>query len=183
MSHKSTILFCFAAGILALPLMASSVTYTYTGSDFQSASSPYSTSDFVSGFFTLPAALGDNLVDDSITPTSYSFSDGVQTISSASPPPDVTFEVSTDASGNINGWFINLLFLSPFDEISTETTPNQEDFGTSSGGEGLEFDEAGTWVMTGGGTSTVPEPGNLGLIGIGLVSIGLIGRKSRQHIS
>lgn len=151
MFNKSTILFCFAACILALPMMASSVTYTYTGNDFQSASAPYTTSDFVSGYFTLPTALGDNLTDDSITPASYSFSDGVQTISSSSPPTDVTFDVSTDASGNINGWFINLEFLSPFDEISTQTTPNQEDFGINSGGEGLEFDDEGTWVMSGGG--------------------------------
>jgi hypothetical protein len=178
MFNKSTILFCFAASTLALPMMASPVTYTYTGNDFQTASGLYSTSDFVSGFFTLASALGDNVVDDSITPASYSFSDGVQTISSASPPTDVTFDISTDASGNINGWFINLEFLSPFDEISTQTTPNQEDFGIFGGGEGLEFGDEGTWVMSGGGTSQVPEPGYLGLLGVGLVTIGLLRRKS-----
>jgi hypothetical protein len=169
----------FAAGVLS----ASPVTYTYTGNDFQTATSPYTTSDFVSGFFTLASALGDNLVDDSVTPASYSFSDGVQTITSASPPTDVTFEVSTDASGNISGWFINLESPSPFFQISTETTPNQEDFGVSSGGEGLNFFAEGTWVMTGGGTSPVPEPGNVAVIGLGLVGIGWVRRKVQQRRS
>jgi hypothetical protein len=173
-----------AACILGLPLMASS-TYTYTGLDFQSASGPYTTNDFVSGSFTLASALGDNLVDDSITPASYSFSDGVQTITSASPPSDVTFDVSTDGSGNIDGWFINLESPSPYFQISTQTTPNHEDLGATSAGEGLIFyfpgDPAGTWMMTTSGPSAVPEPSNLGLIGLGLVAIGFVRRKMQQR--
>ncbi len=147
------------------------ITYTYTGNDFQTATAPYTTTDFVSGSFTLASALGDNLVLASETPTSYSFSDGVQTISSLSPPTDVTFEISTDASGKIDGWFINLENPSPFNQIFTETSPNQEDGGSSSGGEGLVFFDEGTWQVSGGGTSPVPEP-NMSWVLFGLLTAG-----------
>jgi len=137
------------------------ITYTYTGNDFTTATGAYTTSDFVSGYFTLASALGDNLVLASETPATYSFSDGVQTISSLSPPTDVTFEISTDASGNIDAWFINLENPSPLNQISTQTSPNQEDLGSSGGSEG--FNLFGTvsesqWVESGASTSPVPEP-------------------------
>jgi PEP-CTERM motif len=169
-----------AACLLTLPVMADEI-YTYTGQDFQVATGVYSTSDFVSGSFTLASPLGDNEVDDSLTPLSYSFSDGVQTITSASPPSDVTFDVSTDASGNIEGWFINLESPSPYFQISTQTTPNQEDLGVNGGSEGYNFLDEGSWTMTSSGPSAVPEPGNVALIGLGLVAIGLVRRKVQQR--
>jgi hypothetical protein len=131
-------------------------TYTYTGNEFQSATAPYTLTDFVSGFFTLASPLGDNLAAAAETPTSYSFTDGVQTFSSVSPPPNVTFKISTDLSGNIDGWLISL--QSGVNIVSTATSPNQEDLGTSSGGVADNFFDAGTWKASGGGTSTVPEP-------------------------
>jgi hypothetical protein len=183
MRNKSTaLLFIFAAAatLATKPLAASPVTYTYTGNDFQVATNPYTTTDFVSGFFTLASPLGDSLALASITPASYSFTDQFQTFSSVSPPPDVTFEVSTDASGNINGWFIDL--QSGANIVSTQTTPNQEDFAEDGFvGEGDNFFAEGTWVMSGGGTSTVPEPGNVAWIGLGLVSIGVVRRKMQRR--
>jgi hypothetical protein len=175
MLKKSTILtgFILLAG-LQFPVRADE-TYTYTGTAFQSATAPYTTSEFVSGFFTIPSALGDNLANEGITPTSYSFTDGVQTFSNASPPPDVTFDISTDGSGTIDGWLINL--ESGFNQVATST---QEDFGTSSGGEGLVFLDEGTWQASGGGASPVPEPGNLGLIGLGLAAIVAARRKLQR---
>ena len=167
MLNKSTIV----TGFILLAGLQSAVraeTYTYTGNDFQTATSPYTTSEFVSGFFTLASPLGDNLVAASETPTSYSFTDGVQTFSSVSPPPNVTFKISTDGSGNIDGWFINL--QSGLNQVSTQTTPNQEDFGTSSGGEGLTFFNEGSWQASGGGTSPVPEPRTASWLLLGLVA-------------
>lgn len=172
------------AGLAAGILSASEVTYTYTGNPFEVATGLYTTSDFVSGYFTLSSALGDSQTLEAITPDSYSFSDGVQTISSASPPPDVTFEVSTDLNGNISGWFINLETPSgPYSQISTETTPNQEDLGALGNDEGYNFFDKGAWLESGGGTSPVPEPGNVALIGLGLVGIGLVRRKLQARPS
>jgi hypothetical protein len=158
----------------ALQSAARAETYTYTGNDFQSATAPYTLTDFVSGFFTLASPLGANLVAASETPTSFSFTDQVQTFSSVSPPPNVTFKISTDGSGNISGWFINL--QSGVNQVSTQTTPNQEDFGTSGGGEGLVFFNEGTWKASGGGTS-VPEPGYPAVIGLGVVAIAIMRRR------
>lgn len=147
-------------------------TYTYTGLNFQTATGPYTLSDFVSGFFTLASPLGDNLVLADETPGAYSFSDGVQTFSSLSPPTDVTFKISTDASGNIDGWFINLENPSGFNQISTETSPNQEDFGATSAGEGLNFFDEGTWQASSSGPSPTPEPRTVSWLLLGLLTSG-----------
>jgi len=145
------------------------VTYTYTGLDFQVATGLYTLNDFVSGFFTLASPLGDNLVLANETPATYSFSDGVQTFSSLSPPSDVTFKISTDGSGNIVGWFINLENPSGFNQISTATSPNQEDLGAASGGEGFNFFDEGTWQASAGGTPT-PEPRTVSWLLLGLLA-------------
>jgi hypothetical protein len=91
MLNKSTIVIGFIV-LAGLQSAVRAETYTYTGNDFQSATSPYTGSDFVSGFFTLTSPFADNLVAASETPTSYSFTDGVQTFSSVIPPPNATFE-------------------------------------------------------------------------------------------
>jgi hypothetical protein len=183
MRNKSTTFWTrtvLATGFLLLTGLQSTAraeTYTYTGNDFQSATSPYTLSDFVSGFFTLASPLGDSLALGAITPTSYSFSDGVQTFSSASPPSGVTFKVGTDASGNIDAWVIDL--QSGVNVISTTTTPNQEDFGTSSNGVASNLFDEGSWQASagGGGGSTVPEPGYAALLALGFVAIAVVGRK------
>ena|ERR1700733_3062473 len=137
-----------------------STIYSYTGSDFTFATSPYTTSDYVSGSFTTATPLADNLSMASITPSFYSFSDGVQTFSSLSPPTDVTFEISTNASGQITGWFINLENPTTNNQIFTNTL-NHEDGGATSDGEGYIFYlpigtlPQPTWQVSG---SAVPEP-------------------------
>jgi hypothetical protein len=138
-----------------------STIYSYTGDDFAFATSPYTTSDYVSGSFTTATPLADNLSLATITPSSYSFSDGVQTFSSLSPPTDVTFEISTNASGQITGWFINLENPTTNNQIFTESTPNREDGGSTSDGQGYIFYSPigslpqPTWQAS---TSAVPEP-------------------------
>ncbi|HLK17580.1 MAG TPA: hypothetical protein VKT81_01455 [Bryobacteraceae bacterium] len=178
MSNKSTTYWtrAFLAGLLLVTGLQSAraETYTYTGNDFQSASSPYTMNDFVSGFFTVTTALADNLSLQSITPATYSFTDGVQTFTSAAPPPNVTFKVATDGSGNIDAWDIAL--QSGVNIVSTATS---EDFGTSGGGLGDNFFDAGTWQAStgGGGGSTVPEPGYAAFIAIGLGTIAVVRRR------
>jgi hypothetical protein len=157
--------------------------YTYTGFDFTFASGTYTLTDYVSGSFTLASPLGDNLSLASVTPSSYSFTDQVQTITSLSPPSDVTFKISTDASGNIDKWFINLENPSPYNQISTQTQPNQEDIGQSGGSEGYNLFESyseSQWTVS--GTST-PEPGFYGLMAIGVgVLFTVVIRRNRREV-
>jgi hypothetical protein len=177
------------AGVLAgaVPgvLTASPVTYTYTGLPFTEAHSPYTTSDFVSGYFTVPTALADGSVFD-LTPTSYSFSDGVQTISSANPPVVAAFDGITNSSGDIYGWDI-FLGLANFFEISTDSEFGDSAISTNSAGvygegsvEGLFT--SGSWVESGGGTSPVPEPGMTWLLAAALF-LAFAGVHARQRQS
>jgi hypothetical protein len=92
-------------------LLADTYVYTYTGLDFTDASGPYTTSDSVTGSFTLSSALPDDLTSfTTIAPVSFSFSDGVDTISNTSFDLDGdSFAVETDGSGNITAWSIYLV--------------------------------------------------------------------------
>ena len=82
---KSPLRSAVAPGVLLLaiwctPLANASVVYTFTGIDFIAPSGPFTTSDFISGSFTVPTALGDNLSNVLITPASFTFADGVDTV-------------------------------------------------------------------------------------------------------
>jgi hypothetical protein len=104
---------CFAAASTA---HASPVTYSYVGLPFtsDSAGSPWTSSDFISGSLTVSAPFADNL---SLSPlaggnsislvTSYSFSDGLYTWN----PSDsvvADLNVSTSANGRIADWVLAL---------------------------------------------------------------------------
>jgi hypothetical protein len=173
MLNKSTIV----TGFIVLAGLQSAVraeTYTYTGDVFETATTPYTLTDFVSGFFTLASPLADNLAFGTITPASYSFTDKVQTFASTSPPPDVTFEVGTDASGNINKWFVQL--ENGFNIVSTSSISS--DFGETLVAAGSNLGEPGAWVASGGGGgSTVPEPSYPALIGIAMAAIAVVRRR------
>ncbi len=120
---KSAALAAGAATLLGFACLGAAaakadVVYDYTGYDFTSAASPYTTSDFISGNFHLSSALADNLPYTAITPTAYSFSDGVQTLNNTNATFNVYFDVSTDSVGDITEWFIQIA-TGPYDTIRT----------------------------------------------------------------
>jgi PEP-CTERM motif len=183
MFHKSTmkltpkiLLGGLAALILTAPLMAD-VTYTYTGNPFESFGGLYGPTDLVSGSFTVTSALGDSSPEATITPNSYSFTDGIQTISSTSPPPEVTFEVGTGLTGAITSWDISFTSVGG-NILSTDSASS--DFGEVGASLGENIGDPGGWVQSGGGASPVPEPGNLELIGLGLAAIVAARRKLQR---
>ena len=62
----------------------------------------YTTSQHIVGSFTTTLPLGGGLVDFAITPASYSFNDGVNTIASSNPEARIyRFKVYTDGQGRI----------------------------------------------------------------------------------
>src|SRR5689334_11307437 len=64
----------YPASVHAVP-----TTYQYTGNPFTYVSGAYTTSDFVTVMLTLAAPLPSNF-EGYVTPTAFTFSDGVQTI-------------------------------------------------------------------------------------------------------
>jgi hypothetical protein len=188
-----------AASIVALPLMASPVTYTYTGNDFTTATGPdLTTSDSVTGSFTVASPLGDNLNGANIAGSalSYSFSDGPDTITNTTPNIGLCFcsptiDIWTDASGNINNWDVSLTV----GELGSENITT-EDFDAGIF-RGIVIEDSGTTDNTGSDTasntgdqgswgpgvvaSSTPEPGSLTLFGAGLAALAAAVRRRRSR--
>jgi hypothetical protein len=177
--------FFVAAVALVLPLTmkAQSFTYTYTGSAFDfstvnnqpqnppgTVAAPYSTSDSVTGTFTINGPI-DNLSNATFFDNgAFSFTDGVQTLSNTN-GADLFAEISTDGSGNITSY-----------SIGAQSTSNLNDFITigslGSPGSFGKFDTGTDIVAAGTNTfgtmsapAATPEPSSLALLGSGLAGI------------
>jgi Concanavalin A-like lectin/glucanases superfamily len=83
-------------------------TYQYTGNHFIDVAGPgYTTGMSVTGMVTLANPLPPNF-GGAVTPTSFTFFDGVQTLTGANTAEfDIRFV--TDATGNIIGWSVELI--------------------------------------------------------------------------
>jgi uncharacterized repeat protein (TIGR03803 family) len=107
---------------------ATGTTYTYQGNHFTSAQSPYTTSDYITGYFVTATALTGGLDAVEITSdvSTFWFTDGVNTLTpSNSNPSETRFVVSTDTRGNISSWDVTL--------ITNVAVPNDDAIFTCSG--------------------------------------------------
>jgi hypothetical protein len=155
-----------------------SVIYTYTGNPFNVLQgNSYSAQDGVAGVMELGTTLGANLSSTSLTPLTFSFSDGVKTITQAN-ASSASFVVSTDGLGNITTWEISLAI--PFGVggppvVITTTNTAQMVLDRGEDNEcfgflcGLTFGEVrnapGGWEPK---VPPVPEPSSMLLIGAAL---------------
>lgn len=94
--------------VASSPVVADAV-YTYTGHNFDTAVGAYITLDKVTGTFTVANPLPANLSSSDISADvlSYSFSDGVQTLTEAN-SAIVSFLVTTGPSGVLSEWSITV---------------------------------------------------------------------------
>jgi hypothetical protein len=192
-----SILIIFLFGFLPSPARATAI-YEYTGNPFDSSLSlngGYGGTS-VSGQFSLSTPLAPNtaLTDISGSILSFSFTDGVNTITNMTLPlATYSFKVGTDATGNINDWelFVSQDYPSPamvgsqFFQIGTAAGYNDYGFvftcttvtGTSctdSVDKGEFTDSDGTWSVT---VAPVLEPSSLYLLVVGLAVFAGWGRR------
>ena len=169
--------------------LANAATYDYTGNLFTSATGPYTTGDSVAGSMTFTSPLADNLSSSPVTPNTFLFSDGVQTVMQGTSSGS-SFSVSTNALGEISGWnivlFSNTCLFANSCVVQTNTnSPNAQDIGeiALAGGFiafGSVTNNPGTWTTP---VTPTPLPAALPLFAGGLGVMGLLGwRKKRKTV-
>lgn len=148
----------------------------------------------ISGFFTLAQPLAPNSTYVTLTPETFSLSDGMETLTNTNTPPNQVFlaNFSTDSSGNIIAW----AFLV---ESYTVVGPTQyvNNLSTQNTGPGTQYDVSnegttclvssptdcsyrydtvigmpGSWTVT-----TTPEPSPVGLTIVGFGVLGFVARR------
>jgi hypothetical protein len=167
-----------AALALALTAAAHADTYDYTGAALISVGLPPGTA--VTGSFTINGVLGDNLTSVAIHPTSFSFTDdsarGTLTNSNVDHSYE-TFDISTNAEGEITGWDISLnngttsLDAADTSGLVGDTAYSVLGFGWNT--------TAGTWTDPTPAAVT-PEPSSFVLLGTGI--LGLAGAARRKFL-
>jgi hypothetical protein len=194
MQNLQRIISAAALGLAMTACMAASAkadtTYSYMGNPFtdyngESCVAPC----HLTGSFEVATALAANLVSAAVTPVTYSYTDGTRPISPANDGGFAFFRISTDSSGMIDGWDIEL--GNPFPTTATILSLS----GGGSGSDNETYDEsgphgfvpfgfesnttAGVWTIS-ATNSGVPEPSSLTLLGVGLMGSAWALKKSGQ---
>ena len=169
------------AACLAFP-----VSYHLVDSPFTDVTGPYTTSDFISGFFTIDIAGTTSLADYANLPSAdrtsdildFAFNDGVKTFTPSDGPFSIAFlfRFSTDGSSNVNADdYLIQLAVSESDIIAPGSSGSQAisgAFNSNPPGDAFNIDgPPGVWTI-------VPEPSTTTLVGA-LASLGLLVRSRR----
>ena len=174
--------FVAAAAMLSATLAARADTvYSYTGLDYTFVEGSYTTNEHVTGTFTLANPIGANQMYAVVTPISFSFSDGVQTITSSTAFASTFQAINTDADGNITQADIILEQLAgvgggalAFIDVLDGAVGNFNDAYVPFFSEG-SVNAGGTFTTL--PASVTPEPSSFALLGTGLLGVAGVMRK------
>ena len=170
--------FGYPTSVQAVP-----TTYQYTGNPFTQVSGPYTTSDFVSGMVTLAGPLPPNF-SGTVTPTAFTFSDGVQTITNLTGLSS-DFMFVTGPTGQIISWGVGVFYQGEAaGVIQTSNQPGELVFdfgvmiiGQKEVGHGLNNDQPGGWVIR----SAVADTGStLSMMTLTLMALGVAARQFKR---
>jgi hypothetical protein len=188
----------FVGVILAAPSAQAATMYTYSGNNFSIfTGTAFDRTMSISGSFTMSDALPANQTISFFSPLSFSFSDGVGTITNLDVGLVIFQRVTTDNSGNISGWDFQVSagdFTIPGQQTNTIISgSNTGDFGelttctarssigtcTATDGQfGISPSiSSGTWSSA---LVPTPLPAALPLFATGLGALGLLGWRRKK---
>ena len=166
-----------ASALLFAALTArADVIYDYTGHDFTTATGTYNMGDLVTGSFTLANPITADTGTSSFTPLSFTFSDGVQTIDSASATYANFVQFDPDGTGGFTQFSVTVYDGSNYinlENLGTEVYDTVQ-YNASIGRVG----EAGSFAIP--GSTVTPEPSSFALLGTGL--LGLAGFAKKRFV-
>lgn len=159
---------------------AAAITYQYTGNDFAYVAYGgliWTTSDSLTGIIVLSAPFGNNSTGY-VTPTYFSFSDGVETLTSSN--ASGTFAFNTDALGDIVSWDVRIEEVTPQGNIDfrsiTDSLPTYDlisNWILDASGTSADSYDPGSWAVV-NDVSITPLPASLPLFASGLGGLGLL---------
>jgi hypothetical protein len=154
--------------------------YTYTGNGFTSNSGSFTDADSVTGTIDLAIGLGDNSGLVEISPVSYSFSDGVQTLTNSNSSMSVSSYLITNAVGTPVLWDVLVRANDLSGEVSSTVQMYvQEDFvfAQQASYSFASNSDPGTWSTS---VTATPLPAALPLFASGLGALGLLGWRRKR---
>jgi hypothetical protein len=162
----------FSVATIAVPNAGASVVYSYTGNPFNTfVGAAFSGNDAVTGEFTVATALGDNF-NGNVSPTQFSFSNGLLSITNFNLPSSV-FDIQTSDTGAILQWNIALSigFGSAGASISTSDSGDHSSIiGPTTFSSASNSGNPGAWSSV----ATTPLPAALPLFASGLGALALL---------
>jgi hypothetical protein len=140
MMSSRAVAVCVYLGCLAANPTSASVSYSYTGNNYEIAQgiAPlYETSMRVTATLELVTPLQPNMVEADIIPTHFLINDGVNTITENSDLEEQIFRYSTDAFGTITFWNVSARTALP---SPSNVGDQQWEIATSNPSSGLQAD-------------------------------------------
>lgn len=169
---------CLSVFVLTAGAASAATTMHYTGLAFDHfntyLSNPYTTSDRITGTVVLATPIASNSFYYG-SPLSFSFSDGVQTLTNVTGFAN-GFSFETDANGNIAKWGFNISRLAgPGYIYSSRTSNGSVDTGNFESESGYTNSVMANWTIT--TTPGVPEPASWALLVTGFGVAGAVQRR------